>query len=437
MRLYIPRDREAHNTLVAGANGTRKSRILRDFADQAIARGWPCVFTDPFKRAYVAEYYRPGIDFLVNCGDARCVEWELHREFSSPVEAEALARAIVVSRENSVPYYVDGARDILAFLLGQRKLRLPELLKACADASALTAALQGSGLERLLSGSKEQCYGFLNNVGNALGPFKLLPHGEGYRKFCIKDWCEARKERKGHIFFASSSGDFDAQQRLQALMIDMLLAGMQRCPGPGCCIFDEIGVFGEIPKYADAMSINRSAGNPIISAFQSFGQLRQHYGRERTDIICTGPYTVIILALASPADANYASDLLGLPSELERIRESRDANMMRQHPSHSYSTERTMVSAVTGGEIQSLEDGHGYVGQRGKVTKFYVEYRPAKKNQPDLIPREWGEWKPQVAPSPTTAVPTPEKPIRKPRPRKKPETLPEDCPTMDWGEIAP
>ena len=397
--------------LVVGATGTRKSSILLGFADQAIRRGWPCIFTDlKGGKSYASEYYQPNVDYLINFADARCVRWMLNEEFTSKLEAKTIAHAMVKEYENSIRFFLDGAREMLAFMLGCLHLPVREILALAKDKAKLQDALYGSGQEGLLEGEGEGPYGFMGNLSNAVAPLSLLPQEEG-KPFCIREWCKAGRERKGNIFFVSSPSDFPAQQGLQALMIDMLLAGMQQYPGPGCCIFDEIGVYGEIPTYEKALTINRSSGNPIISAFQNFSQLRLHYGNERTKTIVSNPATKITLAMDEPEEAKYTGDLLGLPSQLMRIKESRDANQLKdwskQH--HSYSSELPMESAVLGGEMQMLEDGHGYVKMRGLgITKIEVAWRPSKQVQPGFVPRVWPAW---VAP---------EKPKKEKEPTRKP-----------------
>jgi hypothetical protein len=149
VKLYLDQRAEAQNILVCGATGTRKSSILRSFADQAIARGWPVIFTD-LKREYVAEYYRPGVDYLINFADARCAKWVLHREFTSQLEARTVAHAIIKEREHSIPYFIDGVRNILSFLLGDLHLSVPKILDIIKDPGVLEKVLQGSGLEVLM-----------------------------------------------------------------------------------------------------------------------------------------------------------------------------------------------------------------------------------------------------------------------------------------------
>lgn len=399
MKLYLDKWAEAQNILVCGATGTRKSSILRSFADQAIARGWPIIFTD-LKREYVAEYYRPGVDYLINFADARCAKWVLHREFTNRLEAKTVVHAIVKERENSIPFFIDGTRDIGSFLLGCLNLPVKQILSLVKSKDKLKEALYGSGLENLLDGSAEAVYGILNNLSNAFSSLGLLPQEEGNQEICIREWCRAGKNRKGNIFFASSPDDFPAQKDLQTLMLDMLLLGMQTTKGPGLCLFDEIGVWGEIPRYEQSLSIQRSSGNPIISAFQGFSQLRENYGIEKAESITSNPFTRIVLRMASPKEAQYAADLLAKPAELERVKESVDANQFKEWSkrNHSYSLERPMVSPVTAGQIQALPDGHGYLGQAGSITPLHIAYRPAKKNQPDLVPRIWPAWVPPEKP---------------------------------------
>jgi hypothetical protein len=424
-KLYIPRDKEAHNMIVVGATGTRKSSSLLGLADQAIGRGWPCLFTDlKGGKSYVSEYYKPDVDYLINFADARCARWMLHDEFTSRLEAKTIAHAIIKERENSIPFFLDGAREMLAFLLGCLRLPVTELVALCKHKDKLQDALYGSGLENLLEGEGEGPYGFLGNLGNAVAPLGLLPQEDG-KEFCIREWCKAGKQRKGNIFFVSSPSDFPAQQNLQALMIDMLLAGMQQYPGPGCCIFDEIGVYGEIPTYEKALTINRSSGNPIISAFQNFSQLRLNYGPERTKTIVSNPAIKVVLAMDEPEEAKYSADLLGLPSQLMRVKESRDANQFKdwekQH--HSYSSELPMESAVLGGEVQMKEDGHGYVKIRGiGITKIEVAWRPSKQGQPGFVPRVWPEW---IAPE------KPEKPPKEPGETTQHKPYKTKCPPME------
>lgn len=386
MKLWIPEDRIAHNMLVAGASGTRKTSALMGLADQAIDRNWPVVFCD-LKGSYLAEYYRPGIDVLINFADKRCVRWRLDREARNILEARAIAHGAVPEMPNDVPFFKQHTRNIFSFLVGEMRLRSSEIATLTAYPEELDKALKGTKYAALLSSDSGDIRGgILGNLGLIGDALSVLPDDDGRQEFCVREWGAMGPERKGNIFLCSSPTNFPAQRHLQSLLIDMLLLAVQTFHGPAMFILDEIGVFGKIPQLEPALSFQRSSGTPIVLAFQSFSQLRDNYGPEKAKSIVSNPYTKLILRMSAPEEAEYASKLLGLPSELERVRESRSAHWWTRH-NHNYSTERPMISAVTGGEIQDLDDGRGYLGQNGCVTPVHLRYRAAQELQPRFVER--------------------------------------------------
>jgi hypothetical protein len=390
MKLYIPKDREAQNILIAGAAGTRKSSILRSLAEQAMSRGWPCIFTD-LKCEYVAEFYRPGIDYLVNFTDTRCVRWMLHEEATNPLEAASIAHIIIPEKQNSIPFFIENARNILSFLLGALKLSPSAITRLLTNPKELEDALAGTRYEPLLEGEGDVRNGTLGNLNYATHALSLLPDDDGRQEFTVRQWCEAGKNRQGNIFLASSPKDFKAQKSLQTLMLNLLFLGVQSCKGPAMFILDEVGVYGEIPELEPALSFQRSSGNPIALAFQSFSQLRATYGNDKAESITSNPYSKIILGMSSPREVQYASELIGMPSEIERVNESISAHWWQSANKrrHDYSSQRVMVPMVIPGEIQSSENGRGYLAQAGRITPLQIEFRAHKENQPKFLEREW------------------------------------------------
>ena len=270
----------------------------------------------------MSEFYRPGIDYLINFADARCVRWSIQREASNRLEGQTIAHAVIAEGPNTIPFFVKNSRNILAHLFGEQRLPAEQICRLIAHPDDLVSALRGTQYEQLLTESGEIRNGILGNLNYALDPLSLLPHDEGHQEFSVRDWCWQGKDRKGHIFLASTPNDFEAQKPLQSLILDLLFLGMQSCHGPGIFILDEIGVFDKIPRLPPAFSIQRSSGNPVVVAFQGFGQLRQNYGVEQAEEITSGPFTRLILRLSSPKEAKYGSELLGMPAEVERLRES-------------------------------------------------------------------------------------------------------------------
>ncbi|MFL6463884.1 MAG: type IV secretion system DNA-binding domain-containing protein, partial [Bryobacteraceae bacterium] len=129
MKLYLDKRTEAQNMLVCGAPGTRKSSLLRSLAEQAMARGWPVIFTD-LKREYVAEFYRPEVDYLFNAADDRCFHWQLEQEFTDPVGAKSLVSLLIPHEEHSSPFFLKGSRRILAHLFSHWRLNTSQVKAA-------------------------------------------------------------------------------------------------------------------------------------------------------------------------------------------------------------------------------------------------------------------------------------------------------------------
>jgi hypothetical protein len=160
------------------------------------------------------------------------------------------------------------------------------------------------------------------------------------------------------------------------------------------------GVFGSIPQLAPALSFQRSSNNPIVLAFQSFSQLPIEVRKE----ILSNAYTRILLGMADPEECEYASKLLGLPTELERIRESQSAHWWEsaQKKRRDYQSERLLLPQVIPGEVQNRENGCGYLAQAGRITPIEVAYRAPKRRVPGVIPYVWPTYErpPKRAPKP-------------------------------------
>jgi hypothetical protein len=405
MKLYIPRDRESHHIQILGSTGTRKSSIIIQLVDQAIARRLPIVFID-LKREYLERYFRPGIDHIIDFGDERCSRWALSREAMDEPHAMPIADGAFPDEPGRSFFFQDHARAILAYLLGHFHPTTSELAYWFANPEQIDMRLVGSEHASTMSkNSYEQrngILGTLNHLGRAL---RWMPDEDGRREFCVREWAAQGKQRKGSIFLSSSPTTFSALRPMQSLIFDMILLGLQTYPGPGMVVADEIGEFQRCPQLERAMSMQRSSGCPLILAYQGFTQLETHYGEKQAESISTNAYTNIVLRTAAGRSAKHASELLGLPSQVERVRESKSSTFMERQR-HNFSAERVMDSAVTPGEIQTLEDGHGFLSQAGRIVKIHVDYMPPVRRNPKLIERMIPSTPSILARSPVS-IPTP------------------------------
>jgi type IV secretory pathway TraG/TraD family ATPase VirD4 len=172
------------------------------------------------------------------------------------------------------------------------------------------------------------------------------------------------------------------------MILDMLLLGVQTYPGEVLFVCDEIGVFQRCPQLALGAAMIRSSGAVVILAYQSYSQLQDTYGEKMADTISSNNWATIVLKNTSPASAEHCSKILGMPQEVERIRESKSPwSLLSRRVGRTYSEERPMIYPVTAGEVQSQKDGRGWISAEGKIARIKVKYLEPVIRAPRLIER--------------------------------------------------
>lgn len=390
VKLYLNRDHEAQHLQICGATGTRKSSMLRRLIYQAYERGWPIVALD-LNRELLREFYRPDRDFLIDPMDERCVRWMLSREALDEPHAMAIAEGAFPNEPLSSFFFLDHARGLLAYLLGNFHPTTSELADWMAHPDLIDLRVIGTEYASTLSkNSAEQRNGILGTLNHLGRPLRWMPDEAGRREFCVRDWAQ---HRSGSIFLSSTPDTFQALRPMQSLIFDMVLLAMQTHPGPGFVVADEVGEFQRSPQLERALSMIRKAGNPIALAYQGFSQLQTHNGDKVAESLTNNPYTNIVLRQQGTLSTEHASKLLAMPAEIERIRESRPSSMFRGFMDRgamhgSYNSERNMSPPVTPGELQSLPPGIGYLAQAGKIVKLNIAYAEPVFRNDDIQPRE-------------------------------------------------
>jgi len=381
-KFWISKHRIAHHVALCGATGTRKSCVIRQMVYQFLNAGLPCVFLD-VKREFIEEFWQPG-DWVLDPGDMRCPRWALEEEAEDEMRAVALANSAFPDEPRDQPFFRRTPRALLAYLLGRYHPTTEQLANWMVSDKEIDMRLKGSEIAGIIT--KEAG----DQRGGILGTFKefgrslrlwptdpLLPH------FSVHSWAQ---KRQGSIFLSSTPGTLDALRPVQSMLLDMLILGMQSYPGPGALILDEVGQMQRLPKLETAISLQRSAGNPIVLSFQEISQLKVHYG-DLWKAIVSQPYTQLVFRTSEEEAAKHAAGVLG-QAQIERIRESRQPwSFFFHHPHRNYQTERVMEYAVTPGQIQSLPDGHGFLAQAGAIAPIHIKWKKPVVRAERLIPR--------------------------------------------------
>jgi hypothetical protein len=397
-RLRIADDRICHHSCTRGAAGTGKSTLAHSFGFQLEAIGSPVVWLD-VKQEFLERHWKEG-DWVLNQADARCPSLDFTSGAYNPMYAHAMAVAAMPDEPNEKAFWIRQPRNIIEQLLLQNPTT-EQLAEWLIDEDKLDHKVKGTLAAKSLikdgSGMRGGIIATLSEFGRSM---KLWPTREEQpRAFSITQW---GKERKGSIFFTSCPDTLDATRPSQTMVADLLILQMLKYPGrPGALMLDEIPRWGKFSKLEEAISLQRSAGNPIFLFFQDDSQIEAHYGKIGRSIISI-PYTQILMRSSEEQSAKNTSGITG-QAELERVRESKPASIFHRGAGRrNYSSERIMSPVVSSGEIQSSEDLQGWISQAGHVTAFTLpKPKPYAIRAPRLIERIM--LPPEPKPEPVTA----------------------------------
>jgi hypothetical protein len=415
MRLWIPEDRLSHHIQICGRTGTRKSSIIRGFVDQAIARGWPCVFLD-CKREYWEEYGDPDRDALIDPLDTRSVDWLIGNESIDEARGISVMDAAYPDVHGKAAFFQEYARSVTACVNARFHPDCTTLAAWFCDRKELIKRVKGTEYEETLANADGELANSIIATINQFGrSLRLMALAKGAKPFSVRTWGEMGKRRVGHIFLSSEPDTRKALMPIHTLIFDQALIALEKHGGPAFVVGDEIPTLHS-KQLSTAMRLLRSAGCPILLGYQDFPTMADTFGQRQAESIVSNAYTQIVLGQNEPNTAEWSSKLLGLPTDIERKEEYRNSHWWQKHQ-HNTRTEIVRESAVSGGEIQDLEDGCGFLKQAGNITQLKVKWRPSNPRIPRLIPRT-------ITPMPIVEESEEPKPPVRSRYSRKPTELP-------------
>jgi hypothetical protein len=399
---------EWQHFLLAGGPGTGKSLSLKWMLDAIRRRDEKALVYDPVGDL-VGQFYRPGIDIILNPLDERDAGWypwsDLERH-----ELPAFSQAIIPEPSGQQdPFWSKSAQAVLqALLLGTRCV--DDMLRYGIYESdevlmALVRKMGKSGLvgqEKTFSGVRAQLAVGLEKLA-LLHNISPEQHAEG-RGFSLKRWVESDHDRRW-VFLLSRKSQQEALKPLITLWTDTVVrAALSLQPSPSRRIWlslDELPSLGKLPSLAPAMAEGRKYGLSAILGLQTIQQLRQTYGREEAAVVYGLPKNRLILRIHDAETCDEMSKELG---EYQRKRitisssqgaswgtSEGDSHSQNSGGSSSTSANESLVieRAVMPAEIANLPDRIGYVRTGGRVAKIVVPIpaQPWAETQPHHISR--------------------------------------------------
>jgi len=374
---------ETRHMLIHGTTGSGKSVCIRELLDQIRARGDRAIIYDKGCN-YVRQYYREGIDIILNPLDERTVPWHLWNECRDAADYESLAAALMpLPHGTSDPFWINAARTIFSAAARQMesnpKRSTQLLLKALltSDLATMSNFLKGTEAETLVSEKIEKTAISIKSVLTTY--MKSLQYVvDKENAFSIRKWIQD-DTNNNWLFVSSVSDKHEALKPLISMWLDIAANALMSLTPSNTrriwMIFDELPSLQRLPYLPEAFAESRKFGGCLVAGMQSISQLRNIYGNHAAEAISNLCNTRIFFRDPSFETAQWASRELG-ESETEEVKENISYSESSMRSGISLSNQRYQKQIISPSEIMHLNDLEAFIRLQGKypLTKIKLEY---------------------------------------------------------------
>jgi len=341
--IRIPKSRESEHIFIGGSTGAGKSQTLSWMIDSILNRGDKSLIFD-IKGDYSSQLISPDSAerrrnkcFLVAPWDVRSIQWNIAKDITTEIDADAFAAAFIpLTGKETNPYFVQAAQDVLSGILIYMMRRCgtnwswKDLSDTLADPRKIHSCLQSIGhaatqhVQLDDSGSPSpQSQGVL---GSIRAPLKSLDTIAGY-------WSEPagipivssflNDSVKGVTLVLAARPDMTevATPLISGLLALMMRKGLALPDSKNrrvWFVMDELGALPKISKLVDLITLGRSKGLCLIAGTQDLGRLESVYGKEQVQTISSQFGTHLIGRLGDESTATWAAKLFG-QQRIERL----------------------------------------------------------------------------------------------------------------------
>ncbi|WP_339145159.1 type IV conjugative transfer system coupling protein TraD [Pseudoalteromonas galatheae] len=394
----LPKDFEPAHILIAGDPGTGKSNLLRQCFKSIRNAKQRAIIYDR-SGDFAKNFYRPGVDVILNPLDERGADWDIFSECSKDYEFYELACSFIPDVKSNDPFWTLAARIIFS------SMAYEESKKSDPSVSRLIKNIINSGLDELI----EHCEGtdaqaIITKGGEKMAisvrgvlvtyvvSLKYLKRTKG--GFSIKKWVNDDSS-DSWIFITSKRSIHKTIKPLITSWLDIATSSILSLkPDLNRRIWisiDELPTLHKVPSIQETPAESRKYGGCFIIGFQNFPQLLDIYGKNGADSLCGSCSTSVIFRCNDTVFAKWGSEQLGRAEMVETTEGiSFGANEIRDGVNlGKQKRERSIVLAT---ELQNLPDLHGYlkIGRGFPVATFEDKYLEMEMVTEGFIERKDG-----------------------------------------------
>ncbi|MFW1840529.1 type IV secretion system DNA-binding domain-containing protein [Acinetobacter gyllenbergii] len=391
----MKKNTEGTNIGVIGSPGSGKSQVFRDVISQVRTRKKKSIIYDP-SGEFTQEFYRPGIDIILNPFDARMPFWSPYLEVEHEEHFDSIAKAFipVVSKE---PYFETAAQAVFSEIMRELFNQGDKTNKSIYDTVSLSTVseihslLQGTPAAKHVDPKNEKTVlGVLSTVQTKLAVFRYLP--DSGEPFSIRQWVK-NSDEDSCIFLSIREEQKTTIEPLIALWFSVFIKSVMNLPAIHKELLwlfcDEIPTLPRMDDIPMSLTNTRKYGLCHMLGFQDLPQLDSKYGDKIAQSMLSALQTKIFMRVNENNTAKRMSEILG-QMEVAEKNQSRSMGIESSRDGDSFITQRRERFIVMPSEIMRLPDLKGYLRIPGDfpVTLVQQVYHPHTKNQPPVVLRE-------------------------------------------------
>ena len=324
---------ETLHILLSGASGSGKTQSIDELMRAARRRRERFISFSP-SGDFVAQFFRPHRDVVLNPFDSRCPFWTPWEECPQAYHYDMLAAALIPDKPSTGdPFWTDAARSLVSCLAQETGRRNDR------DVGRFLSLLQGplpelySYLQHTEAGpqiapeSEKPALSIRTTAVTYARALKYLPV-QG-RPFNIREWVRA-DEGDGCVFLTARDEQREAIRPLLTLWLELFTNSiLSLTPDPARRIWlfiDELPVLHRIPSLPNFQNQARKYGGCGVLSFQQLSQLRNVYGRDGAESLVGGCATWVCMRQNDPETAEWIAKAFG---QVE-IKESQQGLQLRR-----------------------------------------------------------------------------------------------------------
>ncbi len=379
--LPLIKDKETSHILITGTTGSGKTNCLHTLLPQIRKRPNPAIIVD-LTGDFVARYYRPDHDLILNPFDERSQAWSPWGECLTDTHYDQLAAAIIPKSTSHDKFWENAGKALLAAAL-KKLAHQPDIQKLYDtlvrdDLNKFSKFFRGTDAAPYTHQDGERMtLSIRATLANHLQSFKYLKGTK--HPFSIRKWITNPTDQ--WLFLCANPDQRETLRPLISCWLDTasnaLMTLQPDLDRRLWFIIDELPALQKLPSLETMMAESRKYGGCVMAGVQSFPQLTNTYGYNQAQSILDLFNTKIFFRNTDPNTTQWISKVLGEAETTEQIENlSYGANTIRDGVSLSQHTQTKPLILPT--EIANLNDLEAYIRLPSglPVGNIQLKYKP-------------------------------------------------------------